>query len=1155
MLDGAARLKDMVNKAAQDGQPAIGLTDHGNMYGVFEFSKLCKAAGINPVIGEELYMVDDRKDRPKRKNKKVDDEGGEGEGGGKLYYHLTALAETQVGYKNLIQLSSRAYLEGFYYKPRVDWELLEQHHEGLIATTGCLGGMVLQAMMADKYDKGKEIAGKLLDIFGRDNLFVELQDHKIPEQTRTNPMLLKMAKEMNLHLLLANDSHYVDQCDSKAHDSLLCIQTGSQMSDPNRFKFHGDQHYFKTAAEMRHLFADYPDACDNTLWIAERANVSIADPDPKLPKFPLPDGYQTAIEYLTALTEQGATRRWGTPNKEQIERVTFELGVFENMGFSDYFLIVWDLVEYARSKGARVGPGRGSAAGSAVSYCLGITDLDPIKYDLLFERFLNPSRVSMPDVDLDIETRFREEWIRYARDKYGADRVAQIVTFSQIKSRAAARDAARVLGMDYSLGDRIAKSMPPLMMGRDTPIKACLELDPKHEEGYNRAADFRALYDGDDDAREIIDVAMGLEGLRRQDGIHAAAVVISDRPLTDILPVQRKPDKKLAPEDCPIVTQYDMHAVEDLGLLKMDFLGLRNLDVISDTLALVQQVRGIEVEIDNPPMDDPATFEMLQQAHTSGVFQLESDGMQALITRLQPTTFDDLGALVALYRPGPMDQGMHNEYADRKNLRRTVEYVHDDAREALDSTYGVMLYQEQMMRIAQKFGGYSLAEADLLRKACGKKLPELMAKEEGKFIQGCIDTGYSEELAHTWFELIRPFADYSFNRSHAYSYGFIAYQTAYLKANYSAEYMAAVLTSVSGDHEKTRPYLNECRRLGIKVLPPDINKSFADFGVVREEDDLVISYGLSSVRSVGSEWAAQVAAEREENGPFKDFFEFCMRLESGSLNKGVIAAIISAGGFDTLGHPRKGLLEIHEKAITSALKRRKKEAVGQFDLFSTAEEISEFDIVRVPIPDVEFTKEGLLATEREMLGLYVSDHPLVGAEFILGREAPDTIQKLLARGQDGEGRVGGLVTGLKNRITKAKGEAMAVFTLEDLGATVDVVVFPKTYRKFGAGLVEDKIVVMDCRVDLRDEKRQLIADNLKVIDVTERPEPFKIRMDDPAEDLLHNLKQVLLAHPGYSQVLLSTDGTDLALPDEFSVAPSNGLTAALSVLLGPWACA
>lgn len=1151
LLDGAARLKKMVQKAAEDGQPAIGLTDHGVMYGIPQLMAECKDHGVKGVPGCELYMVDDRKSRAKRKNKKVDDEGGEDQTGKKLYYHLTTLAENNEGYRNLIQLSSKAFLEGYYYKPRVDWDLLEQHKSGLIVTTGCLGGMTLQALMNQGYDAGRDIAGRLKDIFGPEHLFVELQDHGIPEQHRTNPMLIKLSKELGLPLLAAQDSHYVDQCDHISHDSLLCVQTGAKRSDKDRFKFHGDQHYFKTAREMRHLFREVESACDNTLWIAERCNVDIASPDYKLPTYPLPDGKTSAVEYLAELVEEGAKKRWGDNLKpDYIERISFELSVIEEMGFPDYFLIVWDLINYAKSKGARPGPGRGSAAGSAVSYCLGITDIDPIKFDLLFERFLNPSRISLPDIDLDIDTRFREEWIRYAREKYGEDRVAQIVTFSTIKSRSAIRDTARVLDKPYELGSKIINLLPPLMMGRDTPIEACLELDPKHKAGYGMAVDFRNLYESDDDAKEIVDVAKGLEGLRRQDGIHAAAVVISDRPLTDILPIQRKSEKDGVPS--PIVTQYEMHAVEDLGLVKMDFLGLRNLDVITDALALIEESTGTVLDIDAIPLDDSETFALLQRVETIGIFQLEGGGMQDLIHRLQPTTYEDIGALVALYRPGPMDSGMHNEYAARKNGRREIEYLHPDAEEALSDTYGLMIYQENMMRIAQKFAGYSLVEADNLRKITGKKLPELMAKEEEKFVQGCVDTGYSRELGEQWFEIIRPFADYSFNKSHAYAYGYISYQTAYLKAHYPAQYMAALLTSVMDKHEKVRPFLNECRRMGITVRTPDVNSSTDMFAVVANEDKFDISYGLACIRNIGSEWGRIVSAERKANGPFADFFDFCARIEVGALNKKVIDSAIRAGAFDSLGHTRKGLLDVYEEVVDCVISKRKKEAKGQFDLFGAAEEVVEFDEVTVPISKSEFEKKQLLAIEKEMLGLYVSDHPLIGAEYIIQREASDSIQELVDQGDEARGTLAGLVTNLNVRWTK-KGDQMASFVLEDLGGVVEVVVFPRTYKKYGATLKEDTIVVLECHVDVKDEKSQVIADKLKVIEVTKRPDPMIIDVGEPSEEVLAQLKSIFSAHPGHTPVVLRTPDGDVALPDAFSVDQEHGLENCIWIALGPWA--
>src|SRR5918997_1554013 len=621
MLDGAARIGEVVGAAVADGQPALGITDHGNMYGILDFYKECRKQGIKPILGTEAYMAhDSRHERPPRRGR-VDDSGGDADGGKKLYYHLTLLAENNVGYKNLIQLASRAFMEGYYYKPRVDWNTLSDHADGLIATTGCLGGHVLQSLMQGDVEGATAKAARLQDIFGKDNLFVELQDHGIPEQHKTNPQLLDLARRIGAPLMATNDSHYVHRDDAVAHDALLCVQTGSLMSDPNRFKFHGDEHYLKTAVEMRSLFDEVPEACDNTLWIAERADVEIDFGNPQLPNFPLPEGFESDGDYLRHLTFEGARKRWGEQLPDAVvERLAYELKVIEDMGFSSYFLITWDLIDHARQAGIRVGPGRGSAAGCAVAYTLWITDLDPIKYDLLFERFLNPSRVSMPDIDMDFDSRFRDEMIRYAAERYGRDHVAQIVTFGTIKARNAVRDAARVLGYPYIVGDKIAKSMPPLVMGRDTPLYACLEEHEKFRDGYKAARELREMYELDPDARKVIDVAKGLEGLRRQDGIHAAAVVITDDPLTEYLPVQRKPEAGQDPEQAPMVTQYEMHGVEDLGLLKMDFLGLRNLSVIENALDLIGKVTGDRPDIDAVDLNDDETLAMLRRGESIGVF-------------------------------------------------------------------------------------------------------------------------------------------------------------------------------------------------------------------------------------------------------------------------------------------------------------------------------------------------------------------------------------------------------------------------------------------------------------------------------------------------------------------------------------------------------
>ncbi len=1160
MLDGAARIGDVVSSAVADGQPAMGITDHGNMYGVLDFYKECRKQGVKPIVGSELYMAHEARDeRLRLRGARMDDSGGEAEGGKKPYYHLTTLVENETGYKNLIQLSSRAFMEGYYRKPKVDWDLLDQHSEGLIVTTGCLGGHVLQAMMNSGYDAACERAGRLLDIFGRDHLFVELQDHGIPEQRSTNPQLVQLAKRLQLPLLATNDSHYVHQHDAVAHDALLCVQTGSLMSDPDRFRFSGDHHYLKTSEEMRYLFREVESACDNSLWIAERCELEIEFGNPLLPNFPLPEGFTDDADYLQHLTFEGARKRWGDDlPDEAVERLTYELKVIGDMGFSSYFLIVWDLIKHARDAGIRVGPGRGSAAGCAVAYTLWITDLDPIKYDLLFERFLNPSRVSMPDIDMDFDSRFRDEMIRYAAERYGRDRVAQIVTFSTIKARAAVRDAARVLGKPYSVGDKVAKAMPPLVMGRDTPLYACLDEHPKFADGYKMAGDIRQMYSEDPDAREVIEVAKGLEGLRRQDGIHAAAVVITKDPLTDYLPIQRKPEAGKDPEEAPVVTQYEMHGVEELGLLKMDFLGLRNLDVITDTLELIRSSRGIEVDIDGVPLDDPATYALLQRAETVGVFQLEGGAMRTLMRALAPTEFEDVAALVALYRPGPMAANMHYDYADRKNGRKPVEYLHPDAKEVLGDTYALMVYQESMMRVAQKFAGYSLAEADSLRKACGKKDKELIAKERVKFVEGCEATGYGADLGTQWFDIIEPFADYAFNKSHAYGYGLVSYQTAYLKANYPAEYLAALLTSVKDKLEKAAIYLAECRATGIEVVVPDVNRSSSDFTpeitpLDDGSEELRILFGLSAVRNVGAGLVEHIVSERDANGPYVDFYDFCQRVNTQVLNKKTIESLIKAGSFDAMGHPRQGLLTVYEQIIDQTVARRKEHDMGVMSLFADADDATPAFDERAVIPDRDFDKKLRLTFEKEMLGLYVSDHPLMGAEAALRKKVDCSLLEL-AEVEDGSRRtVGGVITGLQRKWTK-KGDLMAVFTLEDLQSSVEVMVFPRTMTEIGHLLADDTVVVLGARVDRRDETPKLIAGDIEIFEpLAEGEAPLRLHLSPSrlTDDTVGRLKELFLDFPGDSEVYIMLGERQVVrLSEQYTVSTRSGLVGELRALLG-----
>ncbi|MBS1847481.1 MAG: DNA polymerase III subunit alpha [Actinobacteria bacterium] len=1156
MLDGAARIADVVAAAAADGQPAIGITDHGNMYGILDFYRACRDQGIKPILGTEAYQAyESRTERPSRRGK-VDDSGGDVEGNRKLYYHLTLLAESGIGYKNLIQLSSRAYLEGYYYKPRIDWELLESHHGGLIATTGCLGGQVLQALLHDDFDGAIEKAARLQDIFGRENLFIELQDHGLADQRRTNPQLLEIAKKIRAPLLATNDSHYTHRGDATSHDALLCVQTGSLMSDPNRFHFDGDEHFLKSSAEMRDLFAEVPEACDNSLWIAERCDVTIEFGKPLLPNFPLPDGFADDAAYLQHLTFEGARARWGDPlPAEVVERLAYELKVIGDMGFSSYFLITWDLIRHAKTHGIRVGPGRGSAAGCAVAYCLAITELDPIRYDLLFERFLNPSRISMPDIDMDFDSRCRDEMIRYAAEQYGRDHVAQIITFSQIKARAAVRDAARVLGQPYAVGDRIAKAMPPLVMGRDTPLYACLEEHPKFTDGYKMAADLRQMYDSEPDVRAVVDVARGLEGLRRQDSIHASAVVITKDPLTDMLPIQRKPESGQDPDDAPVVTQFEMHGVEDLGLLKMDFLGLRNLDVIADALEVIEKFRGETLDIDDIPLDDGPTYALLQSGETIGVFQLESTPMRALVRSLAPTTFEDVAALIALYRPGPMSANMHYDYADRKNGRKPVEYLHPDAEEILGSTYGLMIYQESVMRIAQKFAGYSLAEADNLRKACGKKIKELIQAERDKFVQGCDQTGYGAELGTAWFDIIEPFADYAFNKSHSYGYGLVSYQTAFLKANYPAEYFSALLTSVKTNLDKAAVYLAECRSIGLEVLVPDVNRSASDFVPIREADGhVVIPFGLSAIRNVGEGIVERIVAERDEHGPFADFYDFCDRVDMAALNKKTVESLIKGGAFDSLGHPRQGLVLASEQIVEQTIARRRARDQGVMSLFEISSDTADavFDD-RVEIPRMEFDKKVKLAFEKEMLGLYVSDHPLMGASEALERRTDRTLDELAELSDGTSCTVGGVVTALQRKYTK-KGDLMAVFTLEDLRSSIEVMVFPKTMTAIDHLLADDAVVILRARLDRRDDTPKLIAMDVEPFDgIVDGAPPLRIQVQPGQldEQRLIRLKGLLSEFPGESRVFVHLGPVEVVrLPVRYCVEHAAPLVSEVRVLLG-----
>ena len=1148
MLDGAARVEDVVRAAAADHQPAVAITDHGVMYGVIDFYKAARAVGVKPIIGIEAYVtLGSRFDRPVRAQNQR--------------FHMTLLAENETGYRNLMKLSSRAFLEGYYYKPRMDLELLAEHAEGIIATSGCLGGPVAQLLAPDAsreegnaggvrdFDAALRMAGRLQDIFGPDDFFIEVQDHGLEPQRRINPDLVEIARRLGAPLLATNDSHYTRKEEAEAHDVLLCIQTGATKDEPNRFKFDAEEFYLKTAAEMRRLFPSdlFPNACDNTLWVAERADVNLEFGKILLPHFPVPPG-ETEASYLERLVYEGARQRYGDPLPEPVrERVQHELKIIGEMGFPAYFLIVWDLIRYARERRIRTGPGRGSAAGSIVAYCLRITDLDPLEYGLIFERFLNPGRRQMPDIDMDFDERYRSELIRYVAEKYGSDHVAQIVTFSTIKGKQAIRDAARVFGYPYSLGDRIAKLMPPAILGKEASLDVCLtpppdDADPTIKDWYANAQGLREEYQTNPDARRVIDAARGLEGLRRQDSIHAAAVVISPMPLTDLIPIQQKG------EDAEIVTQYEMGGIEQLGLLKMDFLGLRNLSIIERTLELIEETTGERVDIDSVPLDDPATYQLLQQGDSIGVFQLEGGPMRSLMRSLRPDRFEDVVALVALYRPGPMGAGMHTLYADRKNGREQTTPIHPDVADLLKDTYQIMVYQEQVMQVAQRMAGYSMAEADNLRKAMGKKIKSVMEAEEEKFVQGCVAQGYTVEVGRQVFRLIEHFAGYGFNRSHAACYALVSYQTAWLKAHYPAEYLAALLTATKRDKDRTAIYLNECRAMKIEVLVPDVNESDMDF-TVREGK---IRFGLSAVRNVGEGVVERILEERRRGGPFTDFHDFCERVDLTVLNKRTVESLIKAGAFDSLGHTRKGLLLAFEQIVDAVAERRRNEEMGQFSLFGGADDTS--DVHRVEIPSDEWSQKIKLGFEKEMLGLYISDHPLLEVAAAMRTQLSCAIPGLWELEDGAQVTVGGLVAGITRRYTR-KGEPMLFFQLEDLEGSVEVVAFPSTVAQVGPLIQEDAALIVSGRLDHRGDDVKVVAREVK--EVQARSDE-SVRLTVPAarlsSDLVRQLKEVLSRHPGTSPVFLHMTSDNghkvLKLADDHRVEPRSALYAELRELLG-----
>ncbi|CAB4688603.1 MAG: DNA polymerase III subunit alpha [Actinobacteria bacterium] len=1119
MLDGAAKIRQLIKEVAEQEMPAVAMTDHGNMHGAYEFFMAANDAGIKPIIGLEAYLTPGTH-RTDRVGVKWGEGGEDDISGNGAYTHMTLLSETTEGMHNLFKMSSLSWLEGIYYKPRIDRELLNTYARGLIATSGCVSGEIQTRLRLGHYDEAKRVAGEMQEIFGKGNYFIELMSHGIHIEKRSMADLVKLAKELSIPLLATNDSHYIHSTDAEAHEALLCLQTGTNLNDAKRFKLDSQEFYLKSAAEMRRLFADFPEACDNTLLIAERSNVTFKERK-LMPKFPVPKG-ETEASWFAKEVQIGLTKRFGgAVPQTHLDQAQFEIDVIVEMGFPGYFLVVADFIAWARNNGVRVGPGRGSAAGSIVAWAMGITDLDPIEHGLIFERFLNPERVSMPDIDIDFDDRGRGEVIKYVTAKYGSDRVAQIVTFNTIKAKQALKDAARVLAMPYAVGEKLTKALPKMVLGRDVTLTEVVEskIDGKKNDRFKEAAEFRELIESDESSAKVFDLARGLEGLKRGWSVHAAGVIMSAEPLIEIMPMMKRED------DGAVITQFDQPSSEALGLLKMDFLGLRNLTVLDDTLANIKSNRGETVVLEELDLNgNQATYDLLSRGDTQGVFQLDGGPMRSLLRLMKPSKFEHISAAIALYRPGPMGMESHTKYALRKNDLQASEAIHAELEgplsEILDPTYGLIVYQEQVMSAAQKAAGFSLGKADNLRRAMGKKKKEELDKMYEEFESGMKANGYSDAAVKALWDTLLPFADYAFNRAHSAAYGVISYWTAYLKANYTAEFMAALLTSVGGSKDKLSIYLSECRKLGIKVLPPDVNESVGHFAAIGED----IRFGLGAIRNVGHNVVDAIVSHRETK--YKSFNDFLKKVPLVVCNKKTIDSLVKAGGFDSLMHTRRSLSEIHEQAVDAQVLTKRKEAQGQVDLFAGMFDDDEGLDVKVP-DRPEWQKREKLAYEREMLGLYVSDHPLAGREAQIARYSEISLADLQENEalQDGQVlTIAGLVTAVEHKVARNTGNPYAIVSVEDLDSEVTVMLMGKTYAEYGRSLNSDQIVMIRGRVSQRDDSKNINAQRIDILEnATDATDAIvlNIREEQATKLNLEELDRALRAYPGESEVFVN----------------------------------
>ncbi len=1120
LLDGACRVDALVKKAAALEMPALGMTDHGNMFGAIHFYQACKKANIKPIIGCEAYIT------PGSRLLR--------EGDQKSICHITILVHNAQGYAHLMKLVSASYLDGFYYKPRIDKHILSQYASGLIGTSGCLKGEVSGHLLRGNFEAAIKAADEYKHIFAKGCYYIELMEHGLIEQSKVNEDLLKIADKLNLPTVASNDVHYIEQGQALAHETLLCIQTQTTLNDPNRMRFGCDQFYFKDAASMQRTFAFKPEAISNTLLIAEQCDLKIDFDQYHLPNYDPPTG-KTTEQYLHELCETGLQKRYGGANEELRKRLAHELKTIESMGFVSYFLIVWDFINYAKSIGVPVGPGRGSAAGSLVSYLLGITDLDPIKYGLLFERFLNPGRKSMPDIDIDFCYERRNEVIDYVTKKYSSDNVAQIITFGSMQAKAAVRDVGRAMAVPYADVDKIAKMIPN-------------EIGISIEEALNVEPQLRELIEIDKTAKQLLETAQVLEGLNRHASIHAAGVVISDKPLIEYVPMFKSSDGQ-------ITTAYDMDGISKIGLLKMDFLGLRTLTVIVDALKIIKGRRGIDIDIENLTFDDKKTYAMLGNALALGVFQLESGGMRDLLKKMKPSEFEDLIAILALYRPGPMKSGMLDDFIKRKRGENKFTYSHPKLEDVLKTTYGIIVYQEQVMQISSVMAGFNMTMADDLRKAMGKKIPAEMQKMRSFFVEGCAKTSnINDTQANQLFDLIDYFSGYGFNRSHSAAYAVITYRTAYLKANYPVEFMSALLTSERDNTDKVVEYVKEAEAMGIKILPPDVNGSFAQFTVI---DDKTIRYGLLAVKNIGAGAIESMVKARADGGTFKSVFDFCKRVDLRLNNRKVLESLIKSGAFDSLGAARAQWMAVLERALEHGVKTQKEVEVGQISFFNMADASTGFSKQDESLPDIlEWPQAQLLTNEKALLGFYLSGHPLERYKNEIEKFADFTTASIKNARDGKDARMIGLICAVKLTTTKKTNERMAIVGLEDADGAMEVVVFPSSYTQVASYLREGNVVVVKGKVSFRDGLPKMIVNEMAGIDeIYDIIKSLHIDLSKVGKEGFERLKIKLARFPGKVPVYIQVDtqnykSVQILVSEDLFVSPSEVLMEELKALVG-----